>query len=62
VSSAIISDSEQASDRQFRYPGPALRMLELLQEDQFRQAMINPLMPQQLKQEGFEAATAGFSK
>ncbi|TKA24412.1 hypothetical protein B0A50_06732 [Salinomyces thailandicus] len=45
-----------------QYPGPTLRMLELLQQEQFRKDAISPALTQALLENGFEAATAGLSK
>ncbi|KAK4895862.1 Mediator of RNA polymerase II transcription subunit 31 [Elasticomyces elasticus] len=42
------------------YPGPTLRALELLQQEQFRKDAINPGLIEAMAREGFEAATAGL--
>ncbi|RMX93641.1 hypothetical protein D0868_12738 [Hortaea werneckii] len=44
----------------FRYPGPTLRMLDLLQQDQFRKDAISPALIDDLVRTGFEASTAGL--
>ena len=46
----------------FRYPGPTLRALELLQQEQFRKDIINPALVQTMIDEGFLAATSGLNK
>lgn len=40
------------------YPGPTLRALELLQEEQFRTDIISPDLVAQMMKEGVEAANA----
>ncbi|KAI6799253.1 hypothetical protein KC337_g13218 [Hortaea werneckii] len=42
------------------YPGPTLRMLDLLQQDQFRKDAISPALIDDLVRTGFEASTAGL--
>ncbi|KAK0772176.1 Mediator of RNA polymerase II transcription subunit 31 [Friedmanniomyces endolithicus] len=42
-----------------RYPGPTLRALELLQQEQFRKDAVTPALIEAMAREGFEAATAG---
>lgn len=39
-----------------RYPGPTLRALELLQEEQFRKEILSPAVTERLWNEGLEAA------
>ncbi|KAI7623241.1 hypothetical protein KC343_g3511 [Hortaea werneckii] len=46
--------------REPRYPGPTLRMLDLLQQDQFRKDAISPALIDDLVRTGFEASTAGL--
>ncbi|TKA31504.1 hypothetical protein B0A54_15638 [Friedmanniomyces endolithicus] len=41
------------------YPGPTLRALELLQQEQFRKDAVTPALIEAMAREGFEAATAG---
>ncbi|KAK4552510.1 Mediator of RNA polymerase II transcription subunit 31 [Recurvomyces mirabilis] len=41
------------------YPGPTLRALELLQQEQFRKDALNPALIEQMLQEGMEAAATG---
>lgn len=45
-----------------RYPGPTLRALELLQQEDFRRAIISPQLVDSMVREGFEAATAGLGR
>ncbi|KAI6830886.1 hypothetical protein KC340_g7891 [Hortaea werneckii] len=46
--------------RFLQYPGPTLRMLDLLQQDQFRKDAISPALIDDLVRTGFEANTAGL--
>ncbi|RMX89901.1 hypothetical protein D0867_15384 [Hortaea werneckii] len=46
--------------RFLQYPGPTLRMLDLLQQDQFRKDAISPALIDDLVRTGFEASTAGL--
>ncbi|EMD01130.1 hypothetical protein BAUCODRAFT_100879 [Baudoinia panamericana UAMH 10762] len=48
--------------RYLSYPGPTLRALELLQQEQFRRDIISPAVVNAMVNEGFEAATAGLTK
>jgi mediator of RNA polymerase II transcription subunit 31 len=43
-------------NRQPRYPGPTLRALELLQQEQFRKNILNPAVMEQLFKQGIEAS------
>ncbi|KAK4548565.1 suppressor of hpr1 [Oleoguttula mirabilis] len=45
-----------------QYPGPTLRALELLQQEQFRRDAISPALVDQMVTSGFEAATAGLGR
>ncbi|RMY79663.1 hypothetical protein D0861_08674 [Hortaea werneckii] len=47
--------------RFLQYPGPTLRMLDLLQQDQFRRDAISPALIDDLVRTGFEASTAGLA-
>ncbi|KAI6821453.1 hypothetical protein KC367_g7954 [Hortaea werneckii] len=47
--------------RFLQYPGPTLRMLDLLQQDQFRKDAISPALIDDLVRTGFEASTAGLA-
>jgi mediator of RNA polymerase II transcription subunit 31 len=38
------------------YPGPTLKMLELLQQEKFRQDIISPDLVQRLVDDGMQAA------
>lgn len=49
----------QADDER-RYPGPTLRALELLQQEQFRKDAVNPQLIDEMVRQGFEAMTAGL--
>lgn len=42
-----------------QYPGPTLRVLELLQEERFRRDILIPAVAEAMVAEGFEAATRG---
>ncbi|KAI7344411.1 hypothetical protein KC354_g15183 [Hortaea werneckii] len=46
--------------RFLQYPGPTLRMLDLLQQDHFRKDAISPALIDDLVRTGFEASTAGL--
>lgn len=46
---------------QYRYPGPTLRVLELLQQEKFRKDVLIPEVVARLAEEGFEASTKGLS-
>jgi len=48
-----------STDEMDRYPGPTLRALELLQQEQFRKDAVTPALIEAMAREGFEAATAG---
>lgn len=50
------------ADEAGRYPGPTLRALELLQQEQFRKDIISPALVDTMVREGFEAATAGLGR
>jgi len=45
-----------------QYPGPTLRALELLQQEQFRKDIVSPALVDDMVRLGFEAATAGLSR
>ena len=45
-----------------RYPGPTLRALELLQQEQFRKDILSPALVDAMVREGFEAATSGLNR
>ena len=45
-----------------RYPGPTLRALELLQQEQFRKDILITAVVQAMVDEGFEAATTGLNR
>ena len=42
-----------------RYPGPTLRSLDLLQQEQFRKDILNPEVMKRYLEEGIQAATTG---
>jgi mediator of RNA polymerase II transcription subunit 31 len=43
-----------------QYPGPTLRVLELLQEERFREEILRPDVAERLLVDVFEAATRGL--
>ena len=45
-----------------QYPGPILRVLELLQEERFRREILIPAVAEAMVAEGFQAATSGLSQ
>jgi len=45
-----------------QYPGPTLRALELLQQEQFRKDILSPALVDAMVREGFEAATSGLNR
>lgn len=44
------------------YPGPTLRVLELLQQERFRKEILIPEVVDRMIREGFAASTAGPSQ
>ncbi|KAK5173894.1 Mediator of RNA polymerase II transcription subunit 31 [Saxophila tyrrhenica] len=44
-----------------QYPGPTLKVLELLQEERFRREILIPSVAEAMVAEGFEAATKGLT-
>ncbi|KXT14694.1 hypothetical protein AC579_6377 [Pseudocercospora musae] len=46
--------------RFLQYPGPTLRALDLLKEEQFRKDILIPEVVERMIQQGFEAATSGY--
>ena len=44
------------------YPGPTLKALELLQEEQFRRAVLSPAVVMQMIEEGLQASKQGFQQ
>lgn len=44
------------------YPGPTLRVLELLQIEQFRREILVPEVVDRMIRDGFAASTAGLAR
>lgn len=45
-----------------QYPGPTLRALELLQQEQFRKDILSQQLVDAMVREGFQAATSGLDR
>lgn len=46
----------------YRYPGPTLHALQLLQEERFRKEILIPAVVEAMEREGIEAAMAALDR
>lgn len=58
----LSKDKRDCADQSVRWPGPTLRALELLQEEQFRKDILREDVYLALRDQGFAAALAGNAR